>query len=279
METVAIVGVGLIGGSFGLALRAAGFKGRIVGVSSPATIDKAIARGAIDAGADLADAAGQADVVFLAAPILTILEQLNVIDEYLRPGTLITDAASTKEEIVERARATIRRGRFLGGHPMAGKEVTGIAAAEADLFRNRPWALCPNAPGDLERASEFVDWIRAFGARPVPLRAAEHDRIVAFTSHLPQLMSTALASVVGQVQGAELLVGPGLLDMTRLAFSPYRLWKDIFRTNKRSIQEAVRNLIDLMGNMERNLDYDSVEQAFEMSRNSAARIRKTPQNS
>src|SRR4051812_38555526 len=112
METVAIVGVGLIGGSFGLALRAAGFGGAIIGVSSPATIAAAVERGAIDEGTTLAEAAARADVVLLAAPILAIIDQLAAVDAHVRPGTLITDAGSTKGRIIARAAAVVRNGLF-----------------------------------------------------------------------------------------------------------------------------------------------------------------------
>src|SRR5215472_10733603 len=134
MQNVAIVGVGLIGGSFGLALRRAGFEGRIVGVSSLKTIRTAIERGAIDEGVDLATAVAGADVVFLSSPISVILDQLGAIDEKAGPGTLITDAGSTKAVICRTAQEKVRRALFLGGHPMAGKERSGIAVAEADLF-------------------------------------------------------------------------------------------------------------------------------------------------
>ena len=120
METVAIVGVGLIGGSFGLALRKAGFRGRLIGVSSASAIREALERGAIDEALPLAEAVAQADLVYLAQPICRILETLAALDGWLRPGSLVTDAGSTKSRIVELGRRAIRRGQFLGGHPMAG---------------------------------------------------------------------------------------------------------------------------------------------------------------
>src|SRR5437588_5108454 len=129
MQTVAIVGVGLIGGSFGLALKKAGFSGTIVGVSSEATLRVALDRGAIDEAAPLADAARGADLIYLAQPIGRILDTLHHLDTAVNSGTLITDAGSTKAAIVTAARKQIRRATFLGGHPMAGKEKRGVAAA------------------------------------------------------------------------------------------------------------------------------------------------------
>src|SRR5579864_3571921 len=206
METVAIVGVGLIGGSFGLALKKAGVGGRILGVSSPSTIEAAIQRGAIDEGLPLADAAARADLIYLAQPIGRIVDTLRRIDDFVRPGTLITDAGSTKVAIVGAARLHLRRAVFLGGHPMAGKEKRGVQDADADLFRGRTYVLTPEEPRMLESpsAAEFVEWIHRMGAQPVVLTAVDHDRIVAFTSHLPQLVATALGATVAEHAGDNL---------------------------------------------------------------------------
>ena len=155
---IAIVGVGLIGGSFALALRQAGYSGKIIGVSSPATTRTALARGVIDEALPLAAAAAQADVIYLSQPIEKILETLDVIDPLVRPGTLITDAGSTKLAIIERAAAKIKRGRFVGGHPMAGKETRGVEAAEATLFRGRPYVLTSADP-------ELEAWIEKIGVK------------------------------------------------------------------------------------------------------------------
>src|SRR5437773_345034 len=150
MQTVAIVGVGLIGGSFGLALKKAGFTGKVLGVSSERTLTAAIERGAIDEAAALGDAAGRAGLIYLAQPIGRIVDTLRHLDAFVQPGTLITDAGSTKSAIVSAARMHIRRCQFLGGHPMAGKERRGVAEADADLFRDRAYVLTPEDPADLE---------------------------------------------------------------------------------------------------------------------------------
>ena len=148
MKTVVIAGVGLIGGSFALALRKAGFTGRILGVSSPETIRKAVALGAIDRGAGLEEAVDSADLIYLAQPISRILEMLPRIGEFARPSALITDAGSTKSQIVDAAAHSIRGRQFLGGHPMAGKEARGVEAAEAGLFEGRTYILTPRDPGE-----------------------------------------------------------------------------------------------------------------------------------
>jgi prephenate dehydrogenase len=233
-QSVAICGVGLIGGSFALALRQAGFSGEIIGVSSPATIEKATSLGVIHRGAPLEQALVEADLIYLAQPISAILDCLPRLDA-ARPEALITDAGSTKGAIVARAQRPNRRAQFLGGHPMAGKEITGVAAAEASLFRGRNYFVTPNSPAELETpaAIEFLDLLAKIGAVLRIASPADHDRTVAFTSHLPQLISTALAETISTEFGdkAEMGAGPGLLDMTRLAASSYDLWADILATN------------------------------------------------
>src|SRR5579871_1755641 len=146
MDTVAIVGVGLIGGSIGLALKGAGFRGTILGVSSEAAVRDGLERGAIDRGATLEEAARAADLIYLAQPIGRILDTLHHLDTLVRPDALVTDAGSTKHVIVTEAARLLRRCQFLGGHPLAGKEKRGAAAAEAGLFEARTYVLTPHSP-------------------------------------------------------------------------------------------------------------------------------------
>jgi len=277
MQTVAIIGVGLIGGSFGLALKKAGFGGSILGVSSAATIKAAVERGAIDEGLALAEAAARADLIYLAQPIGRILDTLRKIDDLVRPGTLITDAGSTKVSIVAAARLHLRRAGFLGGHPMAGKERRGVAEADADLFRGRTYVLTPEEPQmlDIPVAVEFVDWIRRIGAVPVVLNAQEHDRVVSFTSHLPQLVATALAATVAEHAGDNLSVaGPGLRDSTRLALSSFELWRDILATNSGPIEQALAAYISKLEHLRENLRTREIEGEFEIAAALAATLRK-----
>jgi prephenate dehydrogenase len=238
MRKVAIVGVGLIGGSFGLALRKAGYHGSIVGVSSPRSIGQALERGAIDKGVTLEEAASTCDLIFLSQPILAIVGTIEKLGPMVGRDTLVTDAGSTKQAIVAAARQHLTGCSFLGGHPMAGKELRGAAAADGDLFRDRPWVLTEQL--DHPTARVFQKWLRLFGAREIILDAAQHDRMVAWSSHLPQLASTALASVMReQAPDAAQVAGPGLLDMTRLAMSSYDLWGDILDTNSAAIGAAL----------------------------------------
>ena len=234
IETIAIVGVGLIGGSFALAVRAAGFGGRVVGVSSQRTIAAALELGVIDAGATLEAACAEADLVYLAGPICAIIELIPRLDGLVKPGALISDAGSTKV-MISRCGAELHRAQFLGGHPMAGKERRGVAAAEATLFRGRPYLLTPVEPAALDTtaAREFVAWLRAIGADVRTLSPDEHDRVVAHSSHLPQLLSTTLAATLahhGDAASIAAAAGPGLLDMSRLALSGWDIWHDILAT-------------------------------------------------
>src|SRR5580700_10274990 len=163
MKSAAIIGVGLIGGSFGLALRKAGFKGAILGVSSARSIEEAVEREAIDRGASLEEAAGVCDLLFLSQPISGILETLRKLDPLVRPETLVTDAGSTKQAIVDEAKRSLHRCTFLGGHPMAGKEQRGAGAADADLFRGRPWVFTSDLDHPIRK------WVASFGAREIIL--------------------------------------------------------------------------------------------------------------
>ncbi len=270
MNTIAIAGVGLIGGSFALALRTAGFEGRIVGVSSPATVSKALSLRVIDEALPLAEAAAQADLVYLAQPIQIILETLGPLDGYIRPGTVITDAGSTKTMICERAADAIQKGRFVGGHPMAGKESRGVEVADANLFRGRPYVLTAREP-------ELEKWVEAIGARLVILDPVEHDRLVALVSHLPQLLSTALAGCIGEQPGAARVAGPAASDLTRLALSPYDIWRDIFATNAVSIDAALGTFIAKLEALRVQLRSPEMERVFEKAATSARELRKNPE--
>ena len=258
MNTVAIAGVGLIGGSFALALRKSGFSGTILGVSSPSTIEKALSRGVIDRAVGLAEAAKAADLILLSQPISQILQTLDTLDT----NALVTDAGSTKGVICQRAR---RLKRFVGGHPMAGKESRGVEEAEADLFRGRPYVLTAREP-ELER------WIERMGARLVFLDPAEHDRQVAFVSHLPQLISTALASVLA---GKDNVAGPAASDLTRLALSPYDIWRDIFATNADPIDAALQAFIARLEEIRSRLRTPEMEGVFARAAASARALRQT----
>jgi prephenate dehydrogenase len=279
MKHVVIVGTGLIGASFGLALRKAGYDGSITGVSSPRAAADALSAGAIDRALPLAEAVPQAGLIFLSQTIGRILDTIRHIDPLLSAGALVTDAGSTKCEIVDLARQCVTRAQFLGGHPMAGKETRGAGSADAELFRNRTWVLTPDEPAELttSAATEFRGWLDRIGARVVTIDADEHDRVVSLTSHLAQLASTALAATVSDKLGApprDQVSGPGLEDMTRLARGSYEIWRDILATNSDHIDRALSQYIQKLEHLRENLRTRQLQEEFERAARFASAIRR-----
>lgn len=237
-STVLIAGLGLIGGSLARALRGRGYL--VSGVDPrPAALRAARRAGVLDRTARrIEDGLATADMVVLAAPPAANLALLRRVARFGRDGQVVTDVSSVKRHICEEA---ARLGLdFVGGHPMAGRERSGFEAAEADLFRGRPWILTAPASSRALRAARAL--VRAVGARPVVLSPSEHDRVVAFVSHLPQLVAWALWDAVRHdgVAGPRAgLAGPAYADMTRIAASPPGLWRQILAENGREIERAL----------------------------------------
>ena len=272
IQTVAIVGVGLIGGSFALALRASGFSGRILGVSSARTLEAALKREVIDAGLPIAEAVPQADLVYLSQPILRILDILPRVRELAKPSALVTDAGSTKGRIVEEAARYFNENPwFLGGHPMAGKEKRGVELADPGLFQNATYVLTP-VGGTLPNATiigELVSWIEAIGSRVSLMPPDEHDRVLAWTSHLPQLISTALAASIADSldeQDNRGVAGPALRDMTRLGESSFDIWKDILGTNRANVRQVLDAYIQRMEQLRQDAGGSLTKREFEKAR-------------
>jgi prephenate dehydrogenase len=276
METVAIVGVGLIGASFGLALRKSGFTGEIIGVSSQQALAAGLARGAISSSATLVEAAQRANLIYLSQPVDRILQTIPQLAPALRPGTLVTDAGSTKQRICECALAHLPAGSFLGGHPIAGKEQRGPDAADADLFRNRPYVLTNATIGSAAEA--FRDALQSIGAIVIEMSPAEHDSTIAFTSHLPQLISTALSATLYREDNTKLtqIFGPGLLGMTRLALSSPELWRGILTTNQAHVSLALDAYIKVLTELKGMLGEREIAATFEQANAFATTIRKLP---
>lgn len=268
INTVSVVGVGLIGGSFALALRSVGFSGRILGVSSPATLARALDLGVIDRGSSLDEALPRSDLVYMAQPVTHIVDQLEQVSRLVPEHALVTDAGSTKRRIVERACEFFRRGAdFVGGHPMAGKEGRGVEVAEAGLFNGALYALVPirGALPDTPVMRTFLEWLDLMGCRQRVMDAAEHDTTVAWTSHMPQLVSTALAATLGErlkSTGELEVAGDGLRDMTRLAASPHGVWSAILETNRDAIDEALGSFVREVEGLRSALSSDAGERHF-----------------
>ena len=241
--TVAIVGLGLVGGSLARALTAAGY--RVIGHDRPRVLRQAMAARAIAVAARSVPAAvADADVVVLAASPRTNRRLLPQAARAAREGATLTDVGSVKRAICGDAR---RRGltRFVGGHPMAGREASGFAASRPDLFHGRRWILTPDADTAPSAVRALRAIVRAVGARAVVMTSAEHDRVVAFLSHVPQVMAWALfdAAKADRVARAHMdVAGPAFRDITRLARSPKPLWREILRENEKEVTAALSAL-------------------------------------
>jgi prephenate dehydrogenase len=281
-QRVAIIGTGLIGGSLALALRKQFPNISLIGYSRGGSAERAVARGAVDeATSDLAAAVRGADLVYIALPIGASIESLATIARSAEPRALVTDACSTKYSISRAAHEHFRGGaRFLGGHPMAGKEQSGIEHADAELFRGAPYALMGTEESADARVKAFAEIVRAIGARLIWSDPETHDWAVGIVSHLPQLVSVALARVVQDETdetGLPLtLAGPGLQDMTRLAGSPYSIWRDILLTNTDNIARALDRLAQAVDHLRTRLASKDIEQEFQAA-NELYKLLRKPQ--
>jgi prephenate dehydrogenase len=279
IQRITIVGTGLIGASTGLALRAAQFPGEIVGWDrNPSHLQIALDRGAIDlAAADPISAAAASDLVLLSGPVFTILDWLEKLAPMLQPHQLVTDVGSVKVAIAERALPLYGapgQAGFLPGHPMAGKEVSGAANADAKLFSHAVWLFTEFATHPL--APEWRTWVECFGCRTMDIQARRHDEICAWVSHLPQYLSTALSAMLedrfGDAQDLRAIGGRALREMTRLGASPYSMWRDVAHTNTEAVAEAILALEQRLAHLRENLKTPELRDEFER----ANRFRTNP---
>ena len=238
-----IVGIGLIGGSFGLAARRAGLAREIIGVARrQSTLDKAVEVGACDAAtSDVAAAATGADLVLLAPPVGQMKQICRQIAPLVADGAIITDAGSTKSEIVEICEPLLQNAHFIGGHPMAGSEQTGVEAARADLFEKARWILTPTAQTDANALKHLISIIESMGAQVLTMEAQQHDEILAVTSHLPHMTAAALMHVFAKLNdpNAARVVANGWRDSTRIAAGGAEMWRDIALANRGELLNAL----------------------------------------
>jgi len=287
IEQITIVGTGLIGASFALAVRKHGFQGRIVGSDRGEVLEKACAMGAIDQGvAEPIQAARGSQIVLLATPVGAIIDLIERLGPVLQPHVLITDAGSTKNEIVARARAVFGdavRDRFLGGHPMAGKENSGLEHADANLFSGAAWLLTPLENQNLLAGASgaYVALLETLGVRIMTFAPTQHDRICAWVSQMPQMVATAMAGALMEEfghdtaaqQGTSALQmadvnavgGRALRDMTRIASSPHSMWRDIALTNASNIEDALHRLEQRLAHIRENLRGAALREEFEQA--------------
>lgn len=257
IPVLAIVGVGLIGGSFAAALRRAGQAGRVLGAGRNAqSLARALELGLIDEAVSLEEAAARADLVLLATPVGGLADALSRMLPHLGAGTVLTDAGSTKAEVVAAARAALggRIGQFVPGHPIAGAARTGPEAADADLYRERTVVLTPlpeNGPAALDLTRRA--W-QACGADVLDMDADAHDRVLASVSHLPHLLSAVYMEQVALAGDAPTrlgLAGSGFRDFTRIAAGSPEMWRDIFLSNRDAMLAELADVRAVLDRAER----------------------------
>lgn len=277
IERIAILGTGLLGTSAGLALRAAGFRGTMTGWNRGAEgAETALSMGAVDSLAtDPLQAARESQVVLLAVPIYATLDWMEKLAGVLGPEHLVTDVGSTKRQISEAAGRLfnrVDRAAFLPGHPMAGKERSGAALADAALFRGAVWLFTDDpaaerSPHAAALVKDWRQWVVAMGSKTIDLDPARHDELVAWVSHLPQFVATALSAVleeeVGDAPELKDVGGRGLREMTRLGASPYSMWRDIAFTNTEAVQAALQALEQRLAHLRENLRTPELRDEFE----------------
>jgi prephenate dehydrogenase len=277
MERVFIIGTGLIGASTGLALRAAGFAGRIDGWdSSLLEMAAALQMGAIDGKAsnreNALELARWANVIVLAVPVLAIKDWMGALAPLLKKGQLVTDVGSTKLEIVELAEQLFsgeETAIFLPGHPMAGKELGGALLAEAKLFDGAMWLFTPTGPEMTAMEKQWRGWVGCFGSRTLDMDAARHDEMCAWVSHLPQMLSTALAALLeerfGDAPEIAAIGGRALRETTRLGASPYSMWRDVAMTNTEPIADTLLALEQRLQHVRENLRTPELRDEFALA--------------
>ena len=269
-EKIAIVGLGLIGGSIALAAREAWSKCLVIGIDDKAVLEKAMVLHAIDVASDDPVVMAEADLVVLAAPVSRNLQLLSEVQQHVTGNAVVTDVGSTKRNIVATACELPKRLVFIGGHPLGGAPLSGIKHARPELFRGRPWLFTPTDEGHNETLQRLEQFVKGLGAVPHVMSADEHDRLLAFLSHIPQITVSALMHVVGEAVGPSglALAGRGLADTTRLASSPSGIWQDICSANADEIKQAIEELIETLGILRDDLSHGSeVDRIFRSAAN------------
>lgn len=241
IPVLAVVGVGLIGGSFAAALKEAKSVGRVLGVGrDPRTLEHAQALGLIDQAVTLKTALEHADVVMLATPVGAIAPLLEAMVPLLRPETVITDAGSTKDDVVNAARAVLgaKLHQFVPGHPIAGAEQTGPEAATADLYRDRTVVLTPQDETSADAVARITHAWQLCGARVLTMDPKTHDTVLASVSHVPHFLSSVFMWQVATADDSDVrmsLAGSGFRDFTRIAAGSPEVWHDIFMANRTAV--------------------------------------------
>lgn len=276
VERVAIVGLGLMGGSLALALKRVRPRWSLVACDRAGVLEEARRRSLVEATElEPEKAVRDAQLVFLASPVETIAQQVKSLATAFGKGTLVTDVGSTKRRIMQEAAALPAGVEFVGGHPMAGKASSGLDAADGRLFEGAAWALVASGSGminndagraDASALETLKDLVRAVGAKPILVDAATHDRAVAVVSQLPQLLALVLCQQAAEVDHALDLAGPAFRNLSRLASSSSPLWHDIFTSNGDLVREAIAEIERRLGEARSDLDRTGLGPYFEAAR-------------
>ena len=269
-KTITVVGVGLIGGSLSMAFKRKLPDIKIFGVDKQKVIDEAVSLSAIDKGftiEQMEESVALSDLVVLATPISQIINYLPKVSQVIRPGTLVTDTGSTKTKIVEVAKQYFKNNiYFLGGHPMTGSEGHSIKWADPLLFENAIYALTPSQKLPDSMVQDFGNLIEKIGSRLILLSPKMHDKIAAAVSHLPQMLAVSLMNFITQRQGNSALfiklAAGGFRDLTRIASSPYKIWKDIIETNKEEILNSLDSFIDCLNKTKNKIEKGDLSKDF-----------------
>jgi prephenate dehydrogenase len=245
IQTLAIIGVGLIGGSLSLALKAKRAAGRVIGVGrSAANLDEALKLGIIDSVATLEEAA-RADIIFVATPVAQMSVVFAALAPHLGAASIITDGGSTKQDVIAAAHAALgsKFNQFVAAHPIAGTEKTGAAAAFATLYEQRKVVICADAASDAASVAQVAEMWQATGAEIHAMTAAEHDDVFAAVSHLPHLLAFALVDMLAAMPHADQYfnyAASGFRDFTRIAAGSPEMWRDITVANRAALREQLR---------------------------------------
>jgi prephenate dehydrogenase len=265
---IALIGVGMVGGSMGLALRESGYRGQITGLDKKEVLDEALALGAIDrAVGDLAEAVPSADLVVIATPVIETCKLLPTILRTAQSGAIVTDTGGAKAEVCTLASRTKKaRGTFIGGHPLTGTARTGLANASAQLFSGAHYILTPLEKTSWHHLDSLKWWIRQLGASPLVLNPSQHDQLIGAVSHLPFLLALTLSEWIGGLAETSPILSKlaqgDFREMLRMLDGSYEGWNDLLQTNKTEILKILERFRRSLGSCESQLRGGNLTESF-----------------
>jgi prephenate dehydrogenase len=272
VDTIAIIGVGLIGGSLGMATKSRGLAKRVIGIGrDPRKLIRAQQLAAVDAvTTDLIGGASQADLIFVCPPVLAVVPTIQAIAAHLKPGTIVTDVGSTKTEITRGAEAIVPDAcYFVGGHPMTGSEESGVEAAVPYLFLDATYVITPTENTDVRALGTLVNFAEGLGSQTILMSPEQHDRSAAIISHIPHVLAAAILRLAAEEQDTngkafELAAG-SFRDLTRVSQSPPELWRDICISGKDAISSELKHFQQILAEIITQIeagDSEALEKLF-----------------